>query len=456
MNIQFNLLRPIVIERHVAAFVLMFGIMLVLAGIAGSDPVEARRATATIELESPSKLHAPLLRAQRNGGNPTPAEKKTGATAQSANWIDQVVKRGDNLSLVFGRAGASSTALQQILSAAHSSDSLRSIFPGQVLSFQINENGELLSLRFQRSPVQSTIFSRTKSGFSRNEAVRTPDIRHAFRHAELTSSLFNAGKEAGISPRVLMELADVFGGVIDFALDPRRGDTLSVLFEEKYLDGEKIGEGDIVAVEFVNAGRRYSAFRYFDSDGNEGYFGEDGTSMKRSFLRAPLDFTRVSSNFNMRRFHPIMKVVRPHRGVDYSAPTGTPVYASGDGRVVESSYSRSTGNYITIQHYGEFKTRYLHLHKRSVKVGQRVSQGQTIGRVGATGLATGPHLHYEFLVRGVHHDPRKVLDNLPRTARLPKTELPRFQQDIAGVKHQLATYTRAWNLAVSSSKQHEG
>jgi murein DD-endopeptidase MepM/ murein hydrolase activator NlpD len=248
-----------------------------------------------------------------------------------------------------------------------------------------------------------------------------------------------------------MELANIFGGVIDFALDPRAGDTFSVLYEERYLDGEKIGEGSIVAAEYVNEGKSYSAYRFIDRDGDEGYFSADGVSMRKAFLRAPLDFTRVSSNFNLRRLHPVAKVIRPHRGVDYAASTGTPVYASGDGRVAASGYSRANGNYVFVSHANNITTRYLHLHKRTVKAGQRVKQGQLIGTVGSTGLATGPHLHYEFLVNGVHRNPRTVLDNLPRARSLASSEMNAFKQQIAPLQTQLASYTRAWDLAVASN-----
>ena len=173
--------------------------------------------------------------------------------------------------------------------------------------------------------------------------------------------------------------------------------------------------------------------------------------MRKAFLRAPLDFTRVTSNFNMRRMHPIARVIRPHRGVDYGAPTGTPVYASGDGKVLESGYSRGNGNFVYVKHDGNIVTRYLHLHKRLVKRGQRVNQGQTIGTVGATGLATGPHLHYEFLVDGTHRNPRAILDKLPRARSLSERELAVFKSAIAPVDDQLAQFARAWELAVAST-----
>lgn len=208
-----------------------------------------------------------------------------------------------------------------------------------------------------------------------------------------------------------------------------------------------------IAAEYVNDGKRFAAYRYTDSNGDQGYFSADGVSMRKAFMLAPLDFTRVSSNFNMRRMHPIMKVIRPHRGVDYSASTGTPVYASGDGKVTASGYSRSNGNYVYIQHDNRYMTRYLHLHKRTVKPGERVKQGQTIGTVGATGLATGPHLHYEFLVDGVHKNPRTALESLPRARTLAGKELASFRAKIAGEQTQLATYTNAWEMAIVSGAE---
>ncbi len=195
-----------------------------------------------------------------------------------------------------------------------------------------------------------------------------------------------------------MNMANIFGGVVDFALDPRRGDTMQLVYEELFLDGEKIEDGDIIAASFTNQGETFNAFRYTDAGGDTNYYNEDGVSMRKTFLMAPLDFTRISSNFNMRRLHPIYKTTRPHRGADYAAPTGTPVYSAGDGRVVKAGYTRANGNYVFIQHGEQYVTRYLHLQKRMVSAGQRVSQSQVIGTVGATGAATGPHLHYEFIV----------------------------------------------------------
>jgi len=431
---------------------LTLGAVLIVAGLVGSDQVEANRAPMPVAV---SLDIAPTATTPETGVVAPPA---TGSAADEqfgndASWRDMQVRRGDNLSLIFGRAGLNGADLQAVLDADARTKSLRSIYPGQTVAIKIDGDGRLSELRYAKSPLETRIFTRAGDGFSVTEETRAPEVRKAFRHATLKSSLFEAGKEAGLSGRMILELANVFGGVIDFVLDPRAGDSFSILYEEQYLDGEKIGEGAIIAAEYVNDGKRFSAFRYTDSHGDQGYFSADGVSMRKAFMLAPLDFTRVSSNFNMRRMHPIMKVIRPHRGVDYSASTGTPVYASGDGKVTASGYSRSSGNYVYIQHDGRYMTRYLHLHKRTVKVGERVKQGQTIGTVGATGLATGPHLHYEFLVDGVHKDPRTALESLPRSKTLAGKELVSFRAQTTGVQTQLATYTNAWEMALVSGAE---
>ena len=249
---------------------------------------------------------------------------------------------------------------------------------------------------------------------------------------------------------MIMNMATIFGGVVDFALDPRRGDTMQLLYEELFLDGKKIRDGDIIAASFTNQGETFNAFRYTDTSGETNYYNEEGFSMRKAFLMAPLDFTRISSNFNLRRLHPIYKTTRPHRGTDYAAPTGTPVYASGDGRVVKSGYTKANGNYVFIRHGDRYVTRYLHLHKRAVSAGRRVTQGQIIGTVGATGTATGPHLHYEFLVNGVHRNPRSVVKQLPKAKQLPRDEMENFQLTVNRASKQLTKLRSGNSVAMSA------
>lgn len=352
-------------------------------------------------------------------------------------WNDVTVRNGDNLSLIFNRAGFSDRDVFDVTSGVQG-QALRRIFPGQLIGFAADEAAELIAVRHIESPLKQTVYSKNEGQFVSEVIVRETEARERSVAITIDSSLFLAGDQAGLSAAIIMELAAILGGVIDFALDPRRGDDIVILFEENYLDGEKFSDGNILAASFNNNGRLVEAYRYTDSLGDTGYFDADGVSMRKAFLKAPLDFTRVSSSFNPNRLHPIYKTKRPHRGTDYAAPRGTPVYAAGDGRVIDAGYTRPNGNYVFIQHGEGFKTHYLHLNKKRVKRGDRVTQGQVIGTVGSTGAATGPHLHYEFLVNGVHRNPRTVHKILPKAKSLPDSEIPRFKDAIKAPVQRLA------------------
>jgi len=366
-------------------------------------------------------------------------------------WVEQVVQKGDNLSLIFKRAGYTTRDVHDVVNQAPDGKSLARIFPGQTIAFQADENRALATIKHTRSRLETVIYSRGPDGYTSEVETREPERREAWASGEIASSLFIAGTEAGLSQNIIMELANVFGGVIDFALDPRRGDTFHLIYEERYVDGEKLDDGEIVAASFTNKGESFNAFRYQDTEGHTSYYNEEGVSMRKAFLMAPVDFTRISSNFNPRRLHPIYKTNRPHRGIDYAARRGTPVFAAGDGRVTRSGYSRANGNYVVIQHGEQYTTKYLHLNKRSVKKGQRVSQSQVIGTVGSTGAATGPHLHYEFLMNGVHRNPRTIHKKLPKAKSLPEGEMARFRESINVSVAQLATLQNEKRLAMSDS-----
>ena len=363
-------------------------------------------------------------------------------------WRQETVGNGDNLSLIFGRAGFSDRDVYQVTSA-DGGRALQKIYPGETLAFLTHTDGQLLKIKHQQSPLKWTTFTREGSRYHSEVTERTPELRERGSTLQISTSLFVAGQDVGLSSRVIMDLAGIFGGVIDFALDPRAGDTIELVHEEQYLDGEKLADGEIVAAAFTNKGVTYEAYRYTDSNGDTSYYDEQGVSMRKAFLKAPVDFTRVSSNFNPNRLHPIYKTKRPHRGTDYAAPRGTPVYAAGDGRVVEAGYTRANGNYAFIQHGESYKTHYLHLNKLKVKKGERVAQGKVIGTVGSTGAATGPHLHYEFLVNGVHRNPRTVHKVLPKAKSLPKTELARFHRAIEGPLQQLASLRQQTRVALA-------
>lgn len=405
-------------------------------GAPATAPASQQTLAASAPEEAPALLEEPVIEPVQPREQP---------------WLDQVVKSGDNLSLIFKRAGFDKRDVHQVVTESPDGKSLARIYPGQVIAFQADGAGKLAAVRHVRSPLETVNYWKAEGRFTSEIVARVPETRESWATGEIVSSLFLAGQQAGLSHNIIMDMANIFGGVIDFVQDPRKGDTIQLVYEELYLDGEKYKDGHIIAASFTNQGKTYNAFRYTDSSGDANYYNEDGTSMRKAFLLAPLDFTRISSNFNMRRLHPIYKTTRPHRGTDYAASRGTPVYAAGDGRVIKAGYSRANGNYVFIQHGEQYVTRYLHLHKRNVKQGQRVAQSQVIGTVGSTGAATGPHLHYEFLMNGVHRNPRTIHKQLPKAKSLPEAEMPAFRQAISKASMQLASLRSNSQLAMNNS-----
>jgi len=238
----------------------------------------------------------------------------------------------------------------------------------------------------------------------------TPEVRVGNASGIIRDSLFVSAQRAGLSDRFILELATIFAYDIDFALDIQEGDQFTLLYEENYLNGKKIGEGKILAASFSNQGKTYYAVQFEDDDGHSEYFTPDGMSLKKAFLRTPVDFSRISSGFSLGRKHPILNRIRAHKGVDYAAPTGTSIKAAGDGKIAFRGVKGGYGNVIVIQHGETYSTLYGHMSrfKKGLSVGDRVRQGETIGYVGSSGLATGPHLHYEFLVNGSHRNPLTV------------------------------------------------
>lgn len=373
------------------------------------------------------------------------ADKQTKTTKPEQtdhyHWQKLTIGKGDTLSSIFQRAKIPARQMFLLLNSNKDSKRLTKLKPGEVIYVAIKE-GKLVALKYAPDALTNIIYQLKDKKFVNRKAEREPHIRIRFAKAKVSSSLFLAAQDAGLSQSIIMELADVFAGVMDFVYDPRKGDTFSVLYEELYLDDKKYKNGNILAAQYINDGDTLNAFRYQDKKGNTGYYNEKGVSMRKTFLRAPVDFTRISSSFNLRRLHPVFKTRRPHRGIDYAAPRGTPVYSAGDGRVLKSGYNRANGNYVFIQHGAKYVTKYLHLHKRKVRTGQRVKQKQIIGSVGSTGYSTGPHLHYEFLVNGVHRNPKTIFHKLPKARSIKSQELERFKEHIAGLSLQLETLSQ--------------
>jgi len=301
-------------------------------------------------------------------------------------------------------------------------------------------DGDLNAVRYKKNPFDTLVVNRTGNRFTARWEAATPARIIVFETAEISRdnpSLYHAGKAVGLSDNIIMELANIFQWDISFALDLRAGDSFSLMFEEIYVDGEKVKEGDIVAATFSNMGKLYNTVRYTNLSGEADYYTPDGLSMRKAFLRDPVHFSHVSSSFNLRRLHPIHKRVMPHRGIDYSAKPGTPVVASGNGKVTVRRQNSASGKYIVIQHGEQYTTKYLHLSSfaKGVTPGRQVQQGQTIGFVGSTGWATAPHLHYEFLVHGVHRNPKTV--NLPEAHPIAADEMHRFRATISPVLARL-------------------
>jgi murein DD-endopeptidase MepM/ murein hydrolase activator NlpD len=262
----------------------------------------------------------------------------------------------------------------------------------------------------------------------------------AFESAKITAenpSLYHAGKAAGLSDNIIMKLSNIYQWDISFALDLRAGDSFNLIFEKIYIDGEVVKEGSIIAATFTNFGKQHKAVKYTDIAGHSDYYTPEGLSMRKAFLRDPVHFSHVSSSFNLRRLHPIHKTVMPHRGIDYAAKRGTPVVASGEGNVTIRRQNNASGKYIVIQHGEQYTTKYLHLSAfgKGIKPGKFVTQGQIIGYVGATGWTTGAHLHYEFLLNGVHRNPKTV--SLPKALPISADELERFKNNVSPALAQL-------------------
>lgn len=369
---------------------------------------------------------------------PLELPKATPAVAQGPtveDWHIVQVQPGQTLSDLFQSQGLSLTDVQHVVDQSGDAKALHHISPGQEFDFLLGSDGSLKGIRFDKDES-----NRTTMRFDGDKATVTADAREVERrehvaHGTIDSSLFAAGSKAGMSTQMVLKLADLFKYDIDFVQDLREGDSFTVVYDDVYRDGAYLHEGDIVAAEFVNDGERYTAYRFKKEDGSYGWFSEDGRPIQKSFLRIPVDFTRISSQFSAARMHPILGLMRAHQGVDYAAPTGTPIHAAGDGVVKFKGWMNGYGNFVIIQHNGSISTAYGHMSKFGLeKVGQRVSQGSVIGYVGMTGLATGPHLHYEFRVNNVQRDPQKV--TLPKPEPLPGVQLAKFKAQV--VQPQLA------------------
>jgi murein DD-endopeptidase MepM/ murein hydrolase activator NlpD len=397
--------------------------------------------TATLEFFDVSALALPKLQIPETANNP--------AFTPMGDTVEFVVRRNDTLDRMFRQLELSLQDLAAIRDLPGVRDSLDLLKPGELITL-VHADGLVQALTRRISDTQTLKVTRKPSGFAA-AVIDTPiELRTVQKRGRIDSSLFVAGRSVGVSSDVIMRLAnDIFGWDIDFALEIQPGDEFGIVYEQRYREGEYLGDGRILAAEFVNSGHTYRAVRYESADGEvAGYFTPSGDSMRKQFLRAPVDFTRISSNFNPRRLHPILNTIRAHKGVDYAAPTGTIIRAAGDGRVSLAGVQGGYGKVVILEHGGGVTTLYGHMtgFAKGIRNGTKVAQGQTIGFVGKTGAATGPHLHYEYRVNGMHKDPRTV--PLPEAHPIPAAYLADFRSR-AG--EMLADLDRARDAAIAVS-----
>ncbi|SFX95484.1 Murein DD-endopeptidase MepM and murein hydrolase activator NlpD, contain LysM domain [Pseudomonas sp. NFACC49-2] len=412
-----------------------------------SSDVEAKKTTLSLELESPAEQltqdqdAAEAVQAT-NEQSASPfaqiedSPEDTTETAQVEPPVveekkepghrEVIVAKGDTLSTLFEKVGLPATSVHEILASDKQAKQFTQLQRGQKLEFELNPTGELTSLHTKLSDLESITLTKSDKGYAFNRITAKPTVRSAYVHGVISSSLSQSAARAGLSHSLTMDMANVFGYDIDFAQDIRQGDEFDVIYEQKVVNGKAVGNGPILSARFTNRGKTYTAVRYTNKQGNSSYYTADGNSMRKAFIRTPVDFARISSKFSAGRKHPILNKIRAHKGVDYAAPRGTPIKAAGDGKVLLAGRRGGYGNTVIIQHGNTYRTLYGHMQgfAKGVKTGGSVKQGQVIGYIGTTGLSTGPHLHYEFQVNGVHVDP--LGQKLPMADPIAKSERARF------------------------------
>lgn len=417
-------------KLHRAFIVIIFGLIITLLflPISSSTPQSSgARSFYIYQVGDRYSLKLPTI---------TTTDNKPIKTRLTSEEI--TVTSGDNLSLIGQRGHLSAKTIYEI-DQLSSAKRLRSIYPGEKLIITTDNDGQFIELVYPYSATESLYINKTSDGYDTQTVKNKIEIREQFARAEITSNFWNAGVKADMPATQIMNLATIFGWDVDFALDIRAGDSFAVIYEEQFINGELVSSGNILAAEFINQGNKFQAVR--NNDGS--YYTPSGRSMRKAFLRAPVNFKYISSSFSRNRRHPVTGKVRAHNGIDYAARTGTPIVSAGDGKVIASAYNRFNGNYVFIKHNANIVTKYLHMNKRMVKQGQRVKQNQQIGTVGATGRVTGAHLHYEFLVNGKHKNPNTV--SLPQAESLHGNEKTKFISKAKSIIEQLENNAKLYS-----------
>ncbi|MFA6986918.1 MAG: M23 family metallopeptidase [Arenimonas sp.] len=371
-------------------------------------------------------------------------ESEIDSSVVRSGWQFVRIGSGETLGIVFEQLKLPATLMHRMLEETSARNSLTHLREGQELAFEIDGAGQLRTLRFDRD-ANSRIDLKV-AGDSISEVVQPRQVERRVEIAAgtITSSLYADGARAGLSSGAINEMANIFKYDIDFVEDVRDGDTFQVVYEELWRDGQRIGTGDVIGATFTNRGKRFTAYSY-QQNGKTEYFDETGRPLKKVLMRVPIEFARLSSTFGMRK-HPVLGRMRAHKGVDYAARTGTPIMAAGDAKVSFAGWKSGYGRAVILDHGQGRSTLYGHMSAwGKAKVGQRVSQGSTIGYVGMSGLATGPHLHYEFRINGKQVNPLTV--TMPKPQPLAGAELLRFRAATAPAVAKLLLVEKNTRLA---------
>jgi murein DD-endopeptidase MepM/ murein hydrolase activator NlpD len=360
------------------------------------------------------------------------------ADSSAAFWRNERVQRGDTVAELLRRLNVDDAAASNYLRSNKAAESLRRLATGKDVQAETTADGSLLALRYLNNNGNQVVIEKSGNSFRISTLPLQTEKRLFMRTGEITSTLFAATDAAGMPDPAANQMAEIFGGDIDFHRDLRKGDKFAVIYEMTYSNGQPVRTSNILAAEFTNQGREYRALYYESSPNHSGYFSPEGKSSRKAFLRSPLEFSRVSSGFTLSRLHPVLNTWRSHKGVDYAAPTGTKVRATADGVVTFVGKQGGYGNVVMISHQGIYRTVYGHMSRfaTGIKRGQRVAQGEIIGYVGKTGLATGPHLHYEFLINGTHRDPLRVA--LPDAKPISEQQKAAFQEATSTMNERLS------------------
>jgi len=381
-----------------------------------------------------------------------PAAPEMTAAEEPASVHELHVRPGDTLERIFRRVGVNPADAYRA-SRQEEARVLNHLRPGRTLTVAAADDGRLQRLEYEIDLATRLQLQRTPGSdrFTVEHKTRQFETRLRYVSGMIDSSLFDAGQQAGLPDSVIMQLVEILGWDIDFVLDLREHDSFTVVYEEQYWRGEKVADGTVVAAEFINRGNRYRALRHVDDDGRAHYYSPQGENMRKAFLRTPVEFSRISSRFG-RRHHPVLNRMRMHKGVDYAAPAGTPVRATADGRIVLRGRKGGYGNAVVIRHGGSYSTLYAHLSrfKSGQHTGDRVRQGDVIGYVGSSGLATGPHLHYEFRVNGVHANPLNFKQ--PKAEPIPTKYRSEFLQQAAVWQTRLDLVARRNDVRVAAAQ----